>query len=85
MQKTKTALTMFSALLISGLAVQSAAASEHHARFHRATNGPMTIVDEDPRALPNAYRSDRAGQGGHEWDPWGHWGSYYGPTVHASP
>jgi hypothetical protein len=81
----KTALTMFSALLISGLGVQSAAASEHHAQFHRAHKtvmtvgpavGPMTTVDEeDPRALPP----------GHERDPWGHWGSYYGPTVHASP
>ena len=43
MQKTKTALTMFSALLISGLAVQSAAASEHHARFHRAYKTVMTV------------------------------------------
>ena len=29
----------------------------------------------------DVHRSDRAGQGGHEWDPWGHWGSYYGPMV----
>ena len=74
MSVQKTALTMFSALLISGLAVQSAAASEHHARFHQATNGPTTTV-----FLPDDYRGDLAGQGGHEWDPWGHWGSYYGP------
>jgi hypothetical protein len=20
--------------------------------------------------------------GGHQWDPWGHWGSYYGPMIH---
>jgi len=33
----------------------------------------------------NAHRADRAGQGSHEDDPWGHWGSYYGPMVHASP
>jgi hypothetical protein len=39
----KTALTLFSALLISGLAVQSAAASEHHARFHRAYNKVMMV------------------------------------------
>jgi hypothetical protein len=19
----------------------------------------------------------------HQWDPWGHWGAYYGPMVHA--
>jgi hypothetical protein len=31
----------------------------------------------------NANRGDRVGQGGHEWDPWGHWGAYYGPVVHA--
>ena len=29
----------------------------------------------------NVHRSDRAGQGDHELDPWGHWGSYYGPMV----
>ena len=32
-----------------------------------------------------AYRSDRVGHSGHEWDPWGHRGAYYGPMVHASP
>lgn len=33
----------------------------------------------------NAHRSDPVGQGGHEWDPWGRWGSYYCPMVHAAP
>ena len=33
----------------------------------------------------NAHRSDYIGQGASEWDPWGHWGSYYGPMVHAAP
>ena len=54
----KTALTIFSALLISGLAVQTAAASEHHARFHRAynqvTSGPMVVT-------PPRYISDYNG------------------------
>ena len=38
-----------------------------------------------------AHRSDRNlnglgyerhawGQRSHEWDPWGHWGAYYGPN-----
>ena len=31
----------------------------------------------------NAHRSDRVGRSGHEWDPWGHWGAYYGPMVHV--
>jgi hypothetical protein len=44
----KTALTIFGALLISGLAVQMATAAEHHGRkaydrsdFRRAYNGPV--------------------------------------------
>jgi len=43
----KTALTIFGALLISGLAVQMATASEHHARFRRAYNqwnGPADVA-----------------------------------------
>jgi len=27
---------------------------------------------------------NRVGHSGHELDPWGHWGAYYGPMVHAS-
>ena len=38
----KTALTIFSALLISGLAVQTVAASDHHSRFRRAYNQMTT-------------------------------------------
>ena len=34
----KTALTIFGALLISGLAVQTVAASERHTQFRRAYN-----------------------------------------------
>ena len=32
----------------------------------------------------NAHRNNRVGHSGHELDPWGHWGAYYGPMVHAS-
>jgi len=38
----KTTLTIISALLISGLAVQTVAASEHHSRFRRAYNQVTT-------------------------------------------
>jgi len=34
----------------------------------------------------NAHRSDRVRHGrerGYKWDPWGHWGAYYGPTIHV--
>jgi hypothetical protein len=31
-----------------------------------------------------AHRNNRVGHSGHELDPWGHWGAYYGPMVHAS-
>jgi len=43
----KKALTAFGALLISGLAVQMATASEHQTRFRRAYNqvtGPADVV-----------------------------------------
>jgi hypothetical protein len=43
----KTTLTILGALLISGLAIQMASASDHHTRFRRAYNqynGPAGIV-----------------------------------------
>ena len=43
----KTVLTILSALLISGLAVQMATASEHHMKFRRAYNqwnGPAVVT-----------------------------------------
>jgi hypothetical protein len=47
----KTALTIFSALLISGLAVQTVAASERHTQFRRAYN-QMTNGSPDAAAAP---------------------------------
>jgi hypothetical protein len=44
----KTTLTVFSALLISGFAVQIATASEHHTRFRRAYNQVTGPVDVAP-------------------------------------
>ena len=52
----KTALTIFSALLISGLAVQTVAASDHQARFRRAYNQVMdgsTVVTPTIRSWDN--------------------------------
>jgi hypothetical protein len=43
----KKALTVFGALLISGLAVQMAMASDHHTRFRKAYNqvsGPTEVT-----------------------------------------
>jgi hypothetical protein len=43
----KTVLTILSALLISGSAVQMATASEHHTKFRRAYNqwnGPVVVT-----------------------------------------
>ena len=43
----KTVLTTLGALLISGLAVQMATASEHHMKFRRAYNqwnGPVVVT-----------------------------------------
>ena len=69
----KTALTIFGALLISGLAVQMAMASEHHGRkaydrsdFRRAysqLNGPIDA------ALQTLYPSDTYGFGFSGRDP----------------
>jgi hypothetical protein len=47
----KTVLTILSALLISGLAVQMATASEHHMKFRRAYNqwnGPVVATPTPP-------------------------------------
>ena len=65
----KTTLTIFSALLISGLAVQTVAASEHHAKFRRAYNQ----VTSEPSASPvirymweNNGATDRSRVGGED-------------------
>lgn len=63
----KTALTIFSALLISGLAVQTVAASEHHAQFRRAYN---QAPGGSPDATPTMrYIWDNNGLGVGERDP----------------
>jgi hypothetical protein len=69
----KTTLTMFGALLISGLAVQVATASEHHGRkaydrsdLRRAYNQVLGPIDVAPRALD---RSDINGFGFGGRDP----------------
>lgn len=53
----KTTLTIFSALLISGLAVQTVAASEHHQRFRRAYNQ----VTSEPNAAAIRYMWENNG------------------------
>ena len=71
----KTVLTIFGALLISGLAVQMAAASEHHRgkatsghdlstlrRAYNQVTGPIVVA---PRALD---RFDQARPGGQDPD-----------------
>jgi hypothetical protein len=55
----KTTLTIFSALLISGLAIQTVAASEHHQRFRRAYNQVTT----EPTAPAIRYMWENNGLG----------------------
>ena len=70
----KTALTIFSSLLISGLAVQTVTASEHQARFRRAydqmTNGSQGVAPTSRYIWDNsglgAGRSDPSRVGGEE-------------------
>jgi hypothetical protein len=74
----KTALTIFGALLISGMAVQMAAASEHHhhvtkanfSRHHpadfRGAYNQVKPINVTPRAL---YRTDTDGSGFRGVDP----------------
>ena len=55
----KTALTIFSALLISGLAAQAVAAPEHHSKFRRAYN---QMTSGSPDAAPTIrYTLDNNG------------------------
>ena len=89
----KTALTIFGALLISGMAVQMAAASEHkhhltkahYARHHsdyrgayNQVNGPIN-VSVTPPAL---YRPDTDGSGYWRFDP--SWIGDEDPSLHPS-
>jgi hypothetical protein len=62
----KTGFTIFGALLISGLAIQMATASEHHTKFSRAYdqwNGPVVVIP------PPRYNSDTNGFGFSGKDP----------------
>jgi len=61
----KTAFTILGALLISGLAIQMATASEHHTKFRRAYNqwnGPVVVT---PSARYN-WDSNDFGLGGRD-------------------
>ena len=78
----KTALTVFGVLLISGLAVQMAAASPHHHRSevhlsnfrgaYNQVNGPIRVVPIQPafQPAPVLPPTDSGGMGG--------WGSMTG-------
>jgi hypothetical protein len=62
----KTAITILGALLISGLAVQIATASEHYTKFRRAYNqwnGPVVVTP------PTRYEWDTNGFGFGGRDP----------------
>jgi hypothetical protein len=78
----KTALTIFGALLISGLAVQMAAASQHHHRgkahlsnfrgAYNQVNGPISVRPIQPafQPAPALPQTESGGMGG--------WGSMTG-------
>ena len=79
-QVTKIALA---ATLVSAL-VGAAPASAQHGQYRRATGHELPTANH-AQAKQN-YDYDRGllhSQGsGYQWDPWGHWGSYYGPMIH---
>jgi len=31
--------------------------------------------------LNHNYRREFSQRSGYQWDPWGHWGNYYGPMI----
>jgi len=68
----KTAITILGALLISGLAVQIATASEHQMKFRRAYNqwnGPVVAVPPVVAIPPTRYDWDTNGFGFGGRDP----------------
>lgn len=60
----KTALTIFSALLISGLAVQTVSASEHHQRFRRAYNQATNGSPDATPSIRYIWNNNDLGVGG---------------------
>lgn len=60
----KTALTIFSALLISGLAVQTVAASERHKQFRRAYNQATSGSPEVAPTMRYIWDNNGLGVGG---------------------
>ena len=80
-QATKVAIA---ATLVSALIGTTPASAQHgpyilalatgHERTANDARGTQSY-DYDRRPLHTQGRGD-------QWDPWGHWGSYYGPMVH---
>jgi hypothetical protein len=62
----KTALTIFSALLISGLAVQTVAASERHKQFRRAYNQAMSGAPDVSPTVRYIWGNNGFGLGGND-------------------
>ena len=67
---------------------QAATLNNHDTRHHDFINnrGVASSLDAVPgwaEAPRPSIRYDVPGSNG-RWDPWGHWGAYYGPMVAAA-
>jgi hypothetical protein len=77
-QVTKIAL----AVTLATALIDAAPASAQHGKYSLAlaTGHELpwpTATHAQTKQNYNYYR-----ESGYQWDPWGHWGSYYGPMIH---
>jgi len=76
--KSQAIKVAIAAILVSAASVGTAPASAQHGPYilAPAAGHQRTAYDAGRRPFHTQERGDQG-------DPWGHWGSYYGPMVHG--
>jgi hypothetical protein len=75
--KTTLAATLAAAL------ISAAPASARHGQYSLAlaTGHELPWPTANDAQPERNYHRPRHGGRGYQWDPWGHWGAYYGPMI----
>ena len=83
--KNQAITVAIAATLISAALIGTASASAQYEPYILALATGHQRTANDARGK-QSYDYDRGPlhtqKRGDQWDPWGHWGSYYGPMIH---
>jgi hypothetical protein len=83
--KSQAIKVAIAATLVSAASIGIAPASDQHEPYILALATGHQRTANDARGK-QSYDYDReplhTQKRGNQWDPWGHWGNYYGPMVY---